>query len=176
MLGALLMSRGLAYDSDEGRALCGAITAVMTGAAYRRSAEIAGHKGAFSDYRLNRDAMMEVIGMHRDAVEKIDASLVPSSLYAAAQQVWDDSLRLGAEYGFRNSQATVLAPTGTIAFMMTRDPTGVDPDIAAVKYQTQAGARCLLRRQRKKHLSDSGCCAGPRGQCPGSSPPTRSAT
>ena len=142
-LGALLMSRGLAYDSDEGRALCGAITAVMTGAAYRRSAEIAGHKGAFSDYRLNRDAMMEVIGMHRDAVEKIDASLVPSSLYAAAQQVWDDSLRLGAEYGFRNSQATVLAPTGTIAFMMDCDTTGIEPDIALVKYKTLVGGGLL---------------------------------
>ncbi|MFN3650721.1 MAG: vitamin B12-dependent ribonucleotide reductase [Armatimonadota bacterium] len=142
-LGALLMALGHPYDSDEGRALAGVLTAVMTGSAYRQSAKIAAHLGPFAGYRRNREPMLDVISMHRDAVEEIDHSLLPETLGAAAREVWDDALELGELYGFRNSQATVLAPTGTIAFMMDCDTTGIEPDIALVKYKTLVGGGVL---------------------------------
>jgi ribonucleoside-diphosphate reductase alpha chain len=138
-LGALLMADGVPYDSDAGRAVAGAITALMTGAAYRRSAEIASFKGPFAGYPQSREPMLDVIRMHRDAVDDIDARLLPPDLLDAARQSWDDALAIGEKHGYRNAQATVLAPTGTIAFMMDCDTTGIEPDIALVKYKTLVG-------------------------------------
>ena len=139
-LGALLMARGLAYDSPEGRGLAGAITATMTGEAYAQSARVARRVGPFAAYHANRDPFLRVIGKHRDAVAGIEAlDSVPAGLRDAAQGAWDEALRLGRRYGYRNAQATVLAPTGTIAFMMDCDTTGVEPDIALVKYKNLSG-------------------------------------
>jgi ribonucleoside-diphosphate reductase alpha chain len=139
-LGALLMSRGLPYDSDEGRAYAAAITAVMTGEAYAQSARIArDHGGPFAGYEKNRDSFLRVIRKHRDAVSEINSRHVPADLYAAAKQAWDEALELGEDFGYRNAQATVLAPTGTIGFMMDCDTTGVEPDIALVKYKKLVG-------------------------------------
>ena len=139
-LGALLMARGLAYDSAEGRGMAGAITAVMTGEAYAQSARVAQRVGPFSAYHANRDPFLRVIGKHRDAVVQIEAlETVPENLRTAAHMSWDDALQLGRRYGYRNAQATVLAPTGTIAFMMDCDTTGVEPDIALVKYKNLSG-------------------------------------
>ena len=143
-LGALLMARGLAYDSPEGRGLAGAITAVMTGEAYAQSARVARRVGPFGAYHANRDPFLRVIGKHRDAVAAIEAlDSVPDDLRDAAQGAWDEALRLGRRYGYRNAQATVLAPTGTIAFMMDCDTTGVEPDIALVKYKNLSGGGYL---------------------------------
>ena len=139
-LGALLMSRGLPYDSDEGRAYSAAITAVMTGEAYAQSARIArDHGGPFAGYEKNRDSFLRVMRKHRDAVSEINPRFVPSDLYGAAKQAWDEALELGEDFGYRNAQATVLAPTGTIGFMMDCDTTGVEPDIALVKYKKLVG-------------------------------------
>jgi ribonucleoside-diphosphate reductase alpha chain len=139
-LGALLMARGLAYDSDEGRAYAAAITALMTGRAYRKSAEIAGRMGPFAGYRSNAAAMLGVIAKHRAAVGNIaHAETVPSDLLGAARQAWDDALDLGEVNGYRNAQATVLAPTGTISFMMDCDTTGVEPDFSLVKSKKLVG-------------------------------------
>ena len=113
-LGALLMAKGLAYDSDEGRALAGALTAIMTGAAYRKSAQIARNTGPFEGYADNREPMLRVIAKHRDAVNRIDASLVAENVMDEARRVWDDAYMSGQKYGYRNSQATVLAPTGCL--------------------------------------------------------------
>jgi ribonucleoside-diphosphate reductase alpha chain len=139
-LGALLMARGLAYDSDEGRAYAAAITALMTGRAYRKSAEIAKRMGPFAGYRPNAAAMVGVISKHRAAVGNIaHAETVPSDLIGAARKAWDDALDLGEVYGYRNAQATVLAPTGTISFMMDCDTTGVEPDFSLVKSKKLVG-------------------------------------
>jgi ribonucleoside-diphosphate reductase alpha chain len=139
-LGALLMSRGLPYDSDEGRAYAAAITAVMTGEAYAQSARIArDHGGPFAGYEKNRDSMMRVMRKHRDAVVEINSKHVPADLFAGAKQAWDEAVELGEDFGYRNAQATVLAPTGTIGFMMDCDTTGVEPDIALVKYKKLVG-------------------------------------
>ena len=139
-LGALLMSRGLPYDSDEGRAYAAAITAVMTGEAYAQSARIArDHGGPFAGYEKNRDSMLRVMRKHRDAVAEINVKHVPADLYAGAKQAWDEAVELGEDFGYRNAQATVLAPTGTIGFMMDCDTTGVEPDIALVKYKKLVG-------------------------------------
>jgi ribonucleoside-diphosphate reductase alpha chain len=139
-LGALLMSRGLPYDSDEGRAYAAAITAVMTGEAYAQSARIArDHGGPFSGYDRNRDAFLRVMRKHRDAVGEINPKVVPADLYGAAKQTWEEAVELGEDFGYRNAQATVLAPTGTIGFMMDCDTTGVEPDIALVKYKKLVG-------------------------------------
>ncbi len=139
-LGALLMARGLAYDSDEGRALAAAITAIMTGEAYHQSAVIArDHGWPFPGYAKNRESMLEVIRMHRAAVDQIDERYVPAHLLATARSCWDNALHLGEQYGYRNAQTTVLAPTGTIGFMMDCDTTGVEPDIAIVKYKNLVG-------------------------------------
>jgi ribonucleoside-diphosphate reductase alpha chain len=142
-LGALLMAQGTAYDSDDGRALAGAITAIMTGAAYRQSARIAANIGPFNGYAKNREPMLRVIAKHRDAVSTIDNSRVEAGVVAAAQRVWDEALLLGQKHGYRNAQATVLAPTGTIAFMMDCDTTGIEPDIALVKYKKLVGGGLL---------------------------------
>ena len=139
-LGALLMSRGLPYDSDEGRAYAAAITAVMTGEAYAQSARIArDHGGPFGGYERNREPFLRVMGKHRDAVGEISQKFVPPDLYAGAKQAWDEAVELGEDFGYRNAQATVLAPTGTIGFMMDCDTTGVEPDIALVKYKKLVG-------------------------------------
>ena len=141
-LGSLIMASGRPYDSDEGRALAGAITAIMHGQAYLSSAEHAANVGPFEGFALNREPMLRVMEMHRDAVESIDPS-VPADLLAEARKVWDECLDAGRRHGFRNSQVTVLAPTGTIAFMMDCDTTGVEPDIALVKYKQLAGGGML---------------------------------
>jgi len=139
-LGALLMARGLPYDSDEGRAYAAAITALTTGRAYRKSAEIAGRMGPFDGYRTNAAAMLGVIAKHRAAVGNIDhTESVPADLISAARQAWDDALDIGEVSGFRNAQATVLAPTGTISFMMDCDTTGVEPDFSLVKSKKLVG-------------------------------------
>jgi ribonucleoside-diphosphate reductase alpha chain len=139
-LGALLMARGLPYDSEEGRAYAAAITALMTGRAYRKSAEIAGRMGAFAGYAPNAAAMIGVMAQHRAAVANIDgASSVPSDLLTACRQAWDDVLNLGEVHGYRNAQSTVLAPTGTISFMMDCDTTGVEPDFSLVKSKKLVG-------------------------------------
>ena len=139
-LGALLMSRGLPYDSDEGRDWAGALTALMTGEAYAQSARIArDHGGPFTGHAANREPFVRVIGKHRDALKSINTAHVPETLFAAASRSWDDAVELGEAFGYRNAQATVLAPTGTIGFMMDCDTTGVEPDIALVKYKKLVG-------------------------------------
>ena len=139
-LGALLMNRGLAYDSDEGRAYAGAITALMHGEAYRQSSIIArDHGGAFVDYDTNRESFLRVIAKHRDAAYALPETGVPQAMLANARGLYDEVLELGTAHGFRNAQVTVLAPTGTIAFMMDCDTTGIEPDIALIKYKKLVG-------------------------------------
>jgi ribonucleoside-diphosphate reductase alpha chain len=138
-LGALLMARGLPYDSDGGRAWAGAITALMTGHAYATSAKIAAHTGPFAGYAPNRDAMLRVIRKHRAGADDIDADHVPEAILSAAKQAWDQAIVLGERNGFRNAQATVLAPTGTIGLMMDCDTTGIEPDLALVKNKKLVG-------------------------------------
>jgi len=155
-LGSLCMSYGLPYDSDEGRALAGAITSIMTGHAYEQSAEIAANVGAFAGYRDARcsgvektvakdnvESMLGVIKLHRDAVEGIQPSAEFNYLKTEARKTWDSALAKGQQHGYRNAQVTVLAPTGTIAFLMDCDTTGVEPDIALVKYKLLAGGGML---------------------------------
>jgi len=137
-LGALLMARGLPYDSDDGRAYAGAITAIMHGQAYLQSSKIAGLKGAFEGYARNADPMLRVITKHRKAAMELPKSL-PTELVDCANTTWTDALELGRKFGYRNSQVTVLAPTGTIGFMMDCDTTGVEPDIALIKYKKLVG-------------------------------------
>ena len=141
-LGSLIMAAGLPYDSDEGRGLAGAVTAIMHGQAYLSSAEHAGHVGAFEGFALNREPMLRVMELHRDSIASIDGK-APADLVSEAHAVWDACLETGRTHGFRNSQVTVLAPTGTIAFMMDCDTTGVEPDIALVKYKSLAGGGIL---------------------------------
>jgi ribonucleoside-diphosphate reductase alpha chain len=142
-LGALLMSLGIPYDSDSGRSYAAAITALMCGQAYHTSALIAGDLGPFAEFPINREPMLHVIRKHRAAAAKINPSHIPSDLYAAAQRAWSDALASGEHYGYKNSQVTVLAPTGTIGFMMDCDTTGVEPDIALVKYKKLVGGGLL---------------------------------
>jgi ribonucleoside-diphosphate reductase alpha chain len=139
-LGALLMSRGLPYDSDAGRDYAAAITALMHGAAFAQSAKIARDQGGpFAAYEKNREPFIRVMRKHRAALKDIDRTHLPSDLFQAAKAVWDEVIELGEPHGFRNAQATVLAPTGTIGFMMDCDTTGVEPDIALVKYKKLVG-------------------------------------
>ena len=138
-LGSLIMSLGMAYDSDEARALAGAITAILTGKAYMVSAELSAVQGTFDGFAQNRKPMLKVIKMHRAALDKISAEHNREELLAAARGVWDQAVELGEKHGYRNAQVTVLAPTGTIGFMMDCDTTGVEPDIALVKYKMLAG-------------------------------------
>ncbi|MCB1198482.1 MAG: vitamin B12-dependent ribonucleotide reductase, partial [Deltaproteobacteria bacterium] len=138
-LGALLMSKGLPYDSEQGRAYAAAITAVMTGHAYLTSSQIAASRGAFAGYAQNRESMLKVIRQHADAVYTMDKDLLDPALFEAAAQNWEKAFELGKKVGFRNAQVSVLAPTGTIAFMMDCDTTGIEPDIALVKYKKMVG-------------------------------------
>ncbi len=138
-LGALLMSLGLPYDGDAGRAWAGAITAIMTGQAYATSAELSGLCGPFLGFGPNREPMLRVMGMHRQAVERIERGYVAEELLQAAADAWDRAVEAGRQHGYRNAQVTVLAPTGTIGFMMDCDTTGIEPDIALVKYKQLAG-------------------------------------
>jgi ribonucleoside-diphosphate reductase alpha chain len=138
-LGVLLMDRGLAYDSDAGRAYAAAVTALMHGEAYAQSARVAQSMGAFNGYAKNAEPMLRIIEKHRQHAHMIDASIVPRPLMREALDVWDEAYTLGAQHGYRNSQVTVLAPTGTIGFMMDCDTTGIEPDIALVKYKKLVG-------------------------------------
>ena len=139
-LGALLMSRGLPYDSDAGRDYAATITAIMHGAAYAQSSKVArDHGGPFAGYEANREPFLRVMRKHRAALKDIDKTHVPKELMQSAKAVWDEVIEMGEEHGFRNAQATVLAPTGTIGFMMDCDTTGVEPDIALVKYKKLVG-------------------------------------
>ena len=139
-LGALLMSRGMAYDSDAGRDYAGAITALMHGAAFAESSRVArDHGGPFAGYEKNREPFLRVMRKHRAAIKDIEKTHVPKDLLEAAKTVWNEVIEMGEQHGFRNAQATVLAPTGTIGFMMDCDTTGVEPDIALVKYKKLVG-------------------------------------
>ena len=138
-LGTLLMLLGLPYDSPEGRAICSAITAIMCGQAYVTSAEMAADKGPFPGFEPNRDAMLNVMAMHRDAAYAIDANACPPDLTKAAQDAWDRAVELGKAHGYRNAQTTVIAPTGTIGLLMDCDTTGIEPDFALVKFKKLAG-------------------------------------
>ncbi|MGB8475409.1 MAG: vitamin B12-dependent ribonucleotide reductase [Candidatus Acidiferrum sp.] len=138
-LGALLMSLALPYDSDEGRDMAGAITALMCGEAYAQSSRMAERMGAFPGYEVNREPMLDVIRMHRDAMRGIQPEHVQTELFMAAQESWDTALQHGEKFGYKNSQVTVLAPTGTIGFMMDCDTTGIEPDLALVKHKKLVG-------------------------------------
>jgi ribonucleoside-diphosphate reductase alpha chain len=138
-LGALLMAQGLPYDSDAGRAQAAAITAIMTGHAYATSAKIAKRVGPFAGFHKDREGMLKVIKQHRDAVELIDARHVAEDLLSSAAESWDEAIELSAIHGVRNSQATVLAPTGTIGLMMDCDTTGIEPDLGLVKTKKLVG-------------------------------------
>ncbi len=142
-LGALLMASGLPYDSDAGRAAAAAVTALMTGEAYAMSARIAERMGTFAGYEKNRDPFLAVIRKHAQQVDRIDPTLVDASVLTAARDAWSEALRGGTASGFRNAQVTVLAPTGTIGFMMDCDTTGIEPDIALVKYKKLVGGGVL---------------------------------
>jgi ribonucleoside-diphosphate reductase alpha chain len=138
-LGALLMALGLPYDSGEGRAIAAAITSLLTGHSYATSARLANRVGPFAGFAKDREAMLNVLRMHRAEVSKIDASLVPEELLSAAANAWDEAVELGDLYGVRNSQASVLAPTGTIGLMMDCDTTGIEPDLGLVKVKKLVG-------------------------------------
>jgi ribonucleoside-diphosphate reductase alpha chain len=138
-LGALLMAQGLPYDSDEGRAQAAAITALLTGHAYATSAKIARRVGPFAGFHKDRDAMLNVLSMHRDAVDNINAGLVAEELLSAAATSWDQAIEIANVHGIRNSQASVLAPTGTIGLMMDCDTTGIEPDLGLVKIKKLVG-------------------------------------
>jgi ribonucleoside-diphosphate reductase alpha chain len=142
-LGALLMSLGLPYDSDAGRSYAAAVTSLMCGEAYLQSTKVAESMGAYDGFAKNREPQLRVLAKHRDKSRDIDSSYVPLDLLSAAREVWDDACDLGDRNGVRNSQVTVLAPTGTIAFMMDCDTTGVEPDIALVKYKRLVGGGML---------------------------------
>ena len=160
-LGALLMAQGLPYDSEGGRAWAGAITALMTGHAYAVSARTAARMGPFAGYHENEEPMLEVLRMHRAEVAKVDEELVPPDLLSAAQEAWDDAVETAERYGVRNSQATVLAPTGTIGLLMDCDTTGVEPDLGLVKTKKLVGGgtmsivnQTIPRALRKLGYSD----------------------
>ncbi len=138
-LGAYLMSNGMPYDSDEGRTIAAAITALMTGRGYRKSAEIAAAVGPYEEYPKNREPHNRVMRMHRDASYEIPEEIADADLLAAARRSWDEAVELGDEHGYRNAQATVLAPTGTISFLMDCDTTGIEPDFSLVKYKELVG-------------------------------------
>ncbi len=142
-LGALIMLNGLAYDSDQGRNLCSAITSLMCGRSYHRSAEIAARMSPFAEYEKNRAVFLEVIGLHTEFGDRVPTDGVPADLHGMARESWHQALELGRRAGYRNAQVTVIAPTGTIAFMMDCDTTGIEPDIALVKYKQLVGGGML---------------------------------
>jgi ribonucleoside-diphosphate reductase alpha chain len=153
-LGALLMSDGLPYDSEEGRNVAAAITALMTGRAYRQSALIAaGATGPYEEYERNREPHNGVMRMHRDAAYEVDATGIKGELLEAAQRSWDEAVELGEEHGYRNAQATVLAPTGTISFLMDCDTTGIEPDFSLVKYKELVGGGQMTIANRSVPLA-----------------------
>jgi ribonucleoside-diphosphate reductase alpha chain len=143
-LGALLMAEGMPYDSDGGRAWAAAITSLMTGHAYATSAKTAARMGPFAGYAKNEEPMLNVLRMHRAEAAKIDEDLIPPELLCAAQEAWDDAVELGERHGVRNSQATVLAPTGTIGLMMDCDTTGIEPDLALTKAKKLVGGGTMF--------------------------------
>ena len=160
-LGALLMARGLPYDSHEGRSVAAAITALMTGRAYRTSGEIAAAMGPYDEFAKNREPHLRVMRKHRDAAYEIDEH-VEAGLLAAARRSWDEAVELGELHGHRNAQATVLAPTGTISFLMDCDTTGVEPDFSLVKIKELVGGghmtivnRTVPRALRRLGYSDA---------------------
>ncbi len=139
-LGAYLMSNGLPYDSDEGRAVAAAITALMTGRGYRQSAEVAAAVGPYDEYERNREPHNAVMRMHRDAAYEIeDGAIEDGELLGAAREAWDEAVALGEEHGYRNAQSSVIAPTGTISFLMDCDTTGIEPDFSLVKFKELVG-------------------------------------
>ncbi len=138
-LGTLLMLQGIPYDSEQGRAIAAALTAILCGHAYRTSAQMAGSKGAFAGHAQNREPMLRVMRMHQEAAYAINRDECPEALWRAAVEDWDDAVRLGEQHGYRNAQATVLAPTGTIGLLMDCDTTGIEPDFALVKFKKLAG-------------------------------------
>jgi ribonucleoside-diphosphate reductase alpha chain len=142
-LGALLMSMGLAYDSEEGGRFAGAITAIMTGRAFAQSARMAQVKGPFSEFAKNREPMLRVMEKHRQAAHQLSTSPESAEVVDAARETWDEAVKLGRAHGYRNAQATVLAPTGTIGLMMDCDTTGIEPDLALVKYKKLVGGGLL---------------------------------
>ncbi len=142
-LGSLIMSLALPYDSDQARAWAAAVTAIMTGTAYAVSAELAAMKGAFEEFEKNKEPMLNVIAMHREHARNIPEMHCPDYLLSAAKDAWDQAFNAGTQHGYRNAQTTVLAPTGTIGFMMDCDTTGIEPDIALVKYKLLAGGGML---------------------------------
>ncbi|HEY3057168.1 MAG TPA: vitamin B12-dependent ribonucleotide reductase [Thermoanaerobaculia bacterium] len=142
-LGALLMARGLPYDSEEGREFAAAVTSILSGESYAQSARIAAKIGPFEGYAVNEEPFLRVIDKHRRAAYRINVRPLPVDLADAATKVWDEAYALGQQYGYRNAQISVLAPTGTIAFMMDCDTTGVEPDIALVKYKKLVGGGML---------------------------------
>jgi ribonucleoside-diphosphate reductase alpha chain len=161
-LGALLMSEGLPYDSDEGRAWAGAITALLTGTAYETSARTAARMGPFAGFHENTEPMLHVLRMHRAQVAGIDPEMVPTDMLSAAQASWDNAVELAEQYGVRNSQATVLAPTGTISFLLDCDTTGIEPDLGLVKTKKLVGGgtmsivnQTIPRALRKLGYSDA---------------------
>src|SRR6195256_4032525 len=142
-LGALLMSMGLAYDSEEGGRFAGALTAIMTGRAFAQSARMAQVKGPFSEFEKNREPMLRVMEKHRQAAHQLSTSPESAEVVDAARETWDEAVKLGRAHGYRNAQATVLAPTGTIGLMMDCDTTGIEPDLALVKYKKLVGGGLL---------------------------------
>lgn len=142
-LGALLMARGMAYDSDEGRDYAAAVTSILSGESYAQSSRIAAKVGPFAGYAVNEEPFLRVIDKHRRAAYRINTRALPADLADAATKVWDEAYALGQQYGYRNAQISVLAPTGTIAFMMDCDTTGIEPDIALVKYKKLVGGGML---------------------------------
>jgi ribonucleoside-diphosphate reductase alpha chain len=152
-LGALLMADGVPYDSDEGRNVAAAITALMTGRGYRKSAEIAAAVGPYDEYSKNREPHNAVMRMHRDAAYEIAGDGIKGDLLAAAQRVWDEAVELGSEHGYRNAQATVLAPTGTISFLMDCDTTGIEPDFSLVKFKELVGGGQMKIVNRSVNLA-----------------------
>src|SRR5438128_1797241 len=142
-IGALLMSMGLAYDSDEGRRFAGALTAIMTGRAFAQSARMAQVKGPFTEYAKNREPMLRVMEKHRAAAYQLSSSPEAAEVVKSARETWDEAVKLGRAHGYRNAQATVLAPTGTIGLMMDCDTTGIEPDLALVKYKKLVGGGLL---------------------------------
>ena len=152
-LGALLMANGLAYDSDEGRALAGSITALMTGRGYKMSAEIAGSMGPYDGYEVNREPHNQVMRMHQSAAYEIEDEQVEEPLLHAARESWDEAVALGEQHGYRNAQATVLAPTGTISFLMDCDTTGIEPDFSLVKFKELVGGGQMKIVNRSVNLA-----------------------
>ncbi len=157
-LGALLMALGIPYDSEKGRVFASTITAIMTGEAYNQSARLAERVGPFPSFEENRSCMLEVMELHREELKKINRELVPNYLIESAKNIWDEVLFLGEKYGFRNAQATVLAPTGTIGFMMDCDTTGIEPDLSLVKIKSMVdgGSMTIVNKTVPRALKNLG--------------------